>query len=137
MIAEAGSPEEAARLGRRHQRLHPSAMRPDWDQAKLQVMLAALRAKVGLFVLCSNSCCCWVVLLCDGGNGCLKLQLDFRALTAVCIHFLDASYQVLPGTKRDCLYGSWTLEPSYVLVTAAYYTLQARNAWCGTLNHTI
>lgn len=46
MIAEASSPEEAARLGRRHQRLHPAAMRPDWDLAKLQVMLAALRNKV-------------------------------------------------------------------------------------------
>lgn len=46
MIAEATSPEEAARLGRRHQRLHPSALRPDWDHAKLQVMLAALRVKV-------------------------------------------------------------------------------------------
>ncbi len=46
MVAEAASPEEAARLGRRHQRLQPAAVRPDWDQAKLQVMLAALRAKV-------------------------------------------------------------------------------------------
>lgn len=46
MIAEATSPEEAARLGRWHQRLQPSAVRPDWDHAKLQVMLAALRAKV-------------------------------------------------------------------------------------------
>ncbi|DBA99900.1 hypothetical protein WJX77_000507 [Trebouxia sp. C0004] len=45
MVAEAVSPEEAARLGRRHQRLQPAAVRPDWDQAKLQVMLAALRAK--------------------------------------------------------------------------------------------
>ncbi len=46
MVAEAVSPEEAARLGRRHQRLQAAAVRPDWDQAKLQVMLAALRAKV-------------------------------------------------------------------------------------------
>jgi len=46
MVAEARSPEEAARLGRRHQRLQPAAVPPDWDQAKLQVMLAALRAKV-------------------------------------------------------------------------------------------
>lgn len=46
MVAEAASPEEAARLGRRHQRLQPAAVRPDWDQAKLQVMLAALRVKV-------------------------------------------------------------------------------------------
>ena len=47
MIAAASSPEEAARLGRRHQRLKPAAVRPDWDHAKLQVMLAALRVKVG------------------------------------------------------------------------------------------
>ena len=46
LIAEARAPEEAARLGRRHQRLQPAAVRSDWDQAKLQVMLAALRAKV-------------------------------------------------------------------------------------------
>lgn len=52
MIAEAESPEEAARLGRRHQRCQPAAVRPDWDQAKLQVMLAALRAKVSLSTLC-------------------------------------------------------------------------------------
>ncbi|KAL3138303.1 hypothetical protein ABBQ32_006115 [Trebouxia sp. C0010 RCD-2024] len=45
LIAGASSPEEAARLGRRLQRLHPATVRPDWDQAKLQVMLAALRAK--------------------------------------------------------------------------------------------
>lgn len=46
MVAAAVSPEEAARLGRRHQRLQPAAIRSDWDQGKLQVMLAALRAKV-------------------------------------------------------------------------------------------
>ena len=46
LVAEAKSPEEAARRGRQHQRLHPTAVRPDWDQAKLQVMLAAVRAKV-------------------------------------------------------------------------------------------
>ena len=53
MIAEATSPEEAARLGRQHQRLHPSALRPDWDHAKLQVMLAALRVKVCPFISCT------------------------------------------------------------------------------------
>lgn len=53
MIAEARSPEEAARLGRRHQRLHPAALRPDWDHAKLQVMLAALRDKVCFSILCT------------------------------------------------------------------------------------
>lgn len=53
MIAEASSPEEAARLGRRQQRLHPAAMRPDWDHAKLQVMLAALRDKVCFFTPCT------------------------------------------------------------------------------------
>ena len=46
MVAGAPSPEEAARLGRRHQRSQPAAVRPDWDHAKLQVMLAAVRAKV-------------------------------------------------------------------------------------------
>ena len=45
-VASAQSPEEAARLGRRHQRSQPAAVRLDWDQAKLQVMLAAVRAKV-------------------------------------------------------------------------------------------
>lgn len=53
MIAEATSPEEAARLGRRHQRLHPAALRPDWNHAKLQVMLAALRVKVCPLITCT------------------------------------------------------------------------------------
>ena len=44
-IAAAGSPEEAARLGRGAQRQRPDLMRPDWDAAKVPVMLAALRAK--------------------------------------------------------------------------------------------
>lgn len=48
LVAGATFPEEAARVGRRHQRLQPAAVRSDWDQAKLQVMLAALRAKVSV-----------------------------------------------------------------------------------------
>ena len=54
MVAGASSPEEAARLGRRYQRSKPAAVRPDWDQAKLQVMLAALRAKVSTTPLAVN-----------------------------------------------------------------------------------
>jgi hypothetical protein len=44
-IAACGSPEEAARLGRCSERRQPHLVRPDWPQAKLEVMLAALRAK--------------------------------------------------------------------------------------------
>ena len=44
-IAACGSPEEAARLGRCSQHRHAHLVRPDWLQAKLEVMLAALRAK--------------------------------------------------------------------------------------------
>lgn len=44
-IAAAASPEEAAGLGRRAQRHRPELLRPDWEQAKVPVMLAALRAK--------------------------------------------------------------------------------------------
>lgn len=44
-IAAAASPEEAARLGRRAQRHRPGLLRPDWEEAKVPVMLAALRAK--------------------------------------------------------------------------------------------
>lgn len=45
-IAHAASPEEAARIGRRNERLQPSLMRPDWPTAKLAVMHAGLKAKV-------------------------------------------------------------------------------------------
>ena len=44
----AASPEEAARVGRRMERSRPDLLRADWAAAKLAVMAAALRAKVGL-----------------------------------------------------------------------------------------
>ncbi len=44
-IAAAGSPEEAARIGRLFERARPDLLRPDWAAAKLPVMAAALRAK--------------------------------------------------------------------------------------------
>ena len=46
LIANAASPEEAAKTGRCFQRQQPALVRPDWSPAKLEVMLAALRAKV-------------------------------------------------------------------------------------------
>ena len=46
-IAAAPSPEEAARLGRAAQKQRPHLVRPDWDTAKLFIMEAALRVKVG------------------------------------------------------------------------------------------
>ena len=45
-IAAAGSPEEAAGLGRRAERQRPALVRQDWPTAKLAVMYAGLRAKV-------------------------------------------------------------------------------------------
>ena len=45
-IAAAGSPEEAARIGRGTERGEPTLLRPDWVTAKLAVMYAGLRAKV-------------------------------------------------------------------------------------------
>ena len=45
-IAHAASPEEAARIGRRNERLQPSLMRTDWPTAKLAFMHAGLKAKV-------------------------------------------------------------------------------------------
>ncbi|PNH07280.1 Swarming motility protein YbiA [Tetrabaena socialis] len=44
-IAAAPSPEEAARIGRRTERTRPELLRPDWATRKVDVMLAALRAK--------------------------------------------------------------------------------------------
>ena len=44
-IAAAGSPEEAARIGRRMERARPDLLRADWAAAKLAVMAVALRAK--------------------------------------------------------------------------------------------
>jgi len=44
-ILRAPTPEAAARLGRLSQRATPAAVRPDWQQAKVDVMRAALRAK--------------------------------------------------------------------------------------------
>ena len=52
-IAAAASPEEAARLGRRAARGQPGLLRPDWATAKLAVMCAGLRAKVGVLRRCS------------------------------------------------------------------------------------
>lgn len=46
LVAKAASPEEAAKTGRRFQRQQPGLIRADWDTVKLEVMLAALRAKV-------------------------------------------------------------------------------------------
>lgn len=45
-IAGAGSPEEAARIGRGTERSQPLLLRSDWATAKLAVMYAGLRAKV-------------------------------------------------------------------------------------------
>ena len=44
-IRAAGSPEEAAALGRRAEREQPHLLPPDWGTAKLSVMLAAVGAK--------------------------------------------------------------------------------------------
>lgn len=44
-ILGASTPEAAARLGRLSQRSTPAAVRPDWQQAKVDVMRTALRAK--------------------------------------------------------------------------------------------
>lgn len=44
-IAASESPEEAARVGRRAQRASPELVRGDWDEIKVEVMRAALRAK--------------------------------------------------------------------------------------------
>jgi len=44
-VAACSSPEEAARLGRGTERRQPQLVRPDWPQAKVEVMLTALRAK--------------------------------------------------------------------------------------------
>lgn len=44
-IAAAPSPEEAARIGRRTQRLSPELVRKGWDDEKVDVMRGALRAK--------------------------------------------------------------------------------------------
>lgn len=46
-IAQAGSPEEAARIGRGAERGQPQLLRPNWATAKLAVMHAGLHAKVG------------------------------------------------------------------------------------------
>ena len=51
-IAAAESPEEAARIGRAMQLRRPDLVRPDWDTAKLFVMLAALQAKVRIPLTC-------------------------------------------------------------------------------------
>jgi predicted NAD-dependent protein-ADP-ribosyltransferase YbiA (DUF1768 family) len=45
-IMAAGSPEEAALLGRGAQRTHPHLVAPNWETAKLFVMYAGLQAKV-------------------------------------------------------------------------------------------
>ena len=45
-IRAAGAPEDAARIGRTLQRTRPELIRPDWDEVKMEVMRAAIRAKV-------------------------------------------------------------------------------------------
>ena len=45
-IRAAGAPEDAARIGRTLQRTRPELIRPDWDEVKMDVMRAALRAKM-------------------------------------------------------------------------------------------
>ena len=45
-IRAAGAPEDAARIGRTLQRTRPELIRPDWDEVKMNVMRAALRAKM-------------------------------------------------------------------------------------------
>lgn len=55
LVAGAASPEEAAKTGRRFQRQQPKLVRPDWDAVKLEVMLAALRAKVCCHICTSLS----------------------------------------------------------------------------------
>lgn len=78
MIAGARSPEVAARLGRQHQRLQPAAVRPDWDHAKLHVMLAALRAKVTVFarfLVWSTAALVWSTAAAPEKKG-----TDFRAV---------------------------------------------------------
>lgn len=47
-IKDAASPEEAAALGRRHERYRKDLLRPDWADAKVAVMHAVLRAKFRL-----------------------------------------------------------------------------------------
>jgi len=44
-IYEAESPEEAARLGRKMQRMRPTLVRPDWVDQQVDIMCRALRAK--------------------------------------------------------------------------------------------
>ena len=45
-IRAASAPEEAARIGRTLQRARPELIRGDWNEVKLEVMRAAIRAKV-------------------------------------------------------------------------------------------
>ena len=45
-IRAASAPEEAARIGRALQRARPELIRKDWSEVKLEVMRAAIRAKV-------------------------------------------------------------------------------------------
>jgi ribA/ribD-fused uncharacterized protein len=44
-ILRAPSPEEAARVGRYNERMHPELVRPDWPEAKVRVMRAAVLQK--------------------------------------------------------------------------------------------
>ncbi|GAB2287143.1 hypothetical protein Dimus_021529 [Dionaea muscipula] len=48
-IKSARSPEEAARMGRCMQRLHPNLVRPDWDTVKIEVMYSALKCKFSTY----------------------------------------------------------------------------------------
>ena len=99
MVAGAQWPEEAARLGRQHQRSQPAAVRPDWDHAKLQVMLAALRAKVYLFSP-SFACNCSSIIV-SGLRLCL-LASHAGSTLGKCIASPPVCLQFVPN------HGIWT-----------------------------
>ncbi|XP_047311166.1 riboflavin biosynthesis protein PYRR, chloroplastic [Impatiens glandulifera] len=48
-IKSATSPEEAARLGRKGQRLHLSLVRSNWETVKIEVMYKALKCKFSIY----------------------------------------------------------------------------------------
>ncbi|XP_059665601.1 riboflavin biosynthesis protein PYRR, chloroplastic [Cornus florida] len=48
-IRSAKSPEEAARMGRKMQRLHPDLIRSDWESVKIDVMYRALKCKFSIY----------------------------------------------------------------------------------------
>ncbi|KAL8159201.1 hypothetical protein V2J09_000738 [Rumex salicifolius] len=48
-IRSAKSPEEAARMGRTMQRLHPQLLRSDWESVKIKIMYTALKCKFSIY----------------------------------------------------------------------------------------